>query len=75
MFHVGSIYRINVDIPLWNHSLFGIQGEADWLQRDSFIAIIDMKTNFFIIQTHLGVFKTSNLHQYVNFRIKFEKIA
>ena len=75
MFSVGSIYKINIDIPLWSHSFFGKQDAAEWAKAGCFMIILDMKSDFFIIHTHLGMFRSSNFNNYANFRVKFTKIA
>lgn len=72
MFVLGTLYKTNVDIPVWPITSNGINPLADWFPRGNVFSLIETDIDHFTIHTHLGVLRTSNLYQYTFFSEKFQ---
>lgn len=59
MLKLGTLYVLRADIPTWTqHQNMRWSNIVHWIPIDSFISIIEMNEDYFIVHTHLGVFIT-----------------
>lgn len=59
MLKLGTLYILRAQIPAWiQHHDMRWTNIVCWIPIDSFISIIEMNNDYFIVHTHLGVFIT-----------------